>query len=88
MYIDGYFVKIYLEICDMNQSKLSSKFQLSIPKAIRNEQGLEAGQQFTIITRGDIIELIPLKPILSARGMLARSDYHSSDYRDRVDRNL
>ena len=43
----------------MSQAKLSSKFQLSIPKEIREEMTLEAGQQFTILTRGNIIELIP-----------------------------
>jgi len=60
--------------------------------AVRNEQGLEAGQQFTIVTRGDIIELIPLKSILDAKGMLARTGSRtgnsSADYRDRQDRDL
>ncbi|MFT4924722.1 MAG: AbrB family looped-hinge helix DNA binding protein [Phenylobacterium sp.] len=71
----------------MSQAKLSSKYQLSIPKEIRQEMDLEAGQQFTIITRGNIIELIPLRSMASARGLLADCKYaNSNDYRDRQQR--
>ena len=71
----------------MSQAKLSSKFQLSIPKEIREEMTLEAGQQFTIVTRGNIIELIPLRSMASARGLLADCKYSNSDeYRDRQER--
>ncbi|MCK4708904.1 MAG: AbrB/MazE/SpoVT family DNA-binding domain-containing protein [Gammaproteobacteria bacterium] len=73
----------------MMQAKLSSKYQLSIPKAIRDDLHLSAGQQFTLITRGNIIELIPLRTIKEARGMLPSSgDIDSSEYRDREDRVL
>lgn len=71
------------------QAKLSSKYQLSIPKAIRDDLHLNAGQQFTLITRGNIIELIPLRTIKEARGMLPSCGYtDSSEYRDRKDRAL
>ena len=39
----------------MISAKLSSKFQLAIPKAIRDQLDLKAGQQFTLITKGDVI---------------------------------
>ncbi len=69
------------------QAKLSSKFQLSIPKAIRENLQLQAGQQFTIVERGHIIELIPTISLQKARGSLEMSGYSdSSDYRDREDR--
>ena len=71
----------------MNQAKLSSKFQLSIPKTVREAMRLHAGQKFTIVTRGDIIELIPMRAIKDARGMLASVSYNSSDYRDREERS-
>ncbi len=71
----------------MISAKLSSKFQLSIPKVIRNNLQLEAGQQFTLVERGRIIELIPVQSIESARGMLSIKGYiDSSEYRDRVKR--
>ncbi len=73
----------------MIQAKLSSKFQLSIPKAIREDLHLQAGQQFTLVARGNIIELIPLRLIEEARGMLSSSNYqNSSEYRDRQERAL
>ena len=73
----------------MLQAKLSSKFQLSIPKAIREDLNLQAGQQFTLVARGNIIELIPLRTIEEARGMLSSCEYkHSSEYRDRQERVL
>ncbi len=71
----------------MVQAKLSSKFQLSIPKAIRDELQLQAGQQFTLVVRGNIIELIPSRSIKEARGMLSSCEYkHSSEYRDGQER--
>ena len=63
---------------------LSTKYQIAVPKAIRTELGLEAGQQFTIIPKGSVIELVPLRSLEWARGMLRGAD--SSDYRDRTDR--
>ena len=72
----------------MLQAKLSSKFQLSIPKVMREELALQAGQQFTLIARGSIIEMIPTRPIGEARGMLSSSPPgDSSAYRDRAGRN-
>ena len=71
----------------MQQAKLSSKFQLSIPKSIRDDMRLHAGQKFAVVARGSVIELIPVKTIKDSRGMLPLTRYDSSDYRDRKDRN-
>ena len=72
----------------MLQAKLSSKFQLSIPKALRDELDLQAGQRFTLVARGSIIEMIPSRPVKGARGMLSSSaPPDSSAYRDREERN-
>jgi AbrB family looped-hinge helix DNA binding protein len=65
-------------------AKLSSKFQLAIPKAIRDQLDLKAGQQFTLITKGDIIELVPVRSLLAARGSF--KDSNPNDYRDYQDR--
>ncbi len=73
----------------MIQAKLSSKFQLSIPKAIREDLHLLAGQKFTLLARGNIIELIPMRSINEARGMLSSCEAeNSTDYRDRQERVL
>lgn len=63
---------------------LSSKFQLSIPKAIREEMNLKAGQKFAIIPKGDTIILAPVRPLDEMRGILKGAN--ASDYRDRTDR--
>jgi len=71
------------------RAKLSSKFQLSIPKKLREHLKLKAGQQFTMLTRGNIIELIPIRNVEESRGMLNYSEsVDSSEYRDRQERNL
>jgi AbrB family looped-hinge helix DNA binding protein len=63
---------------------LSSKFQLAIPKSIREELGLQAGQKFSVINKGGIIELVPLQSLKDVRGALKGAD--PSHYRDRTDR--
>ncbi len=55
----------------MNQAKLSSKYEISLPKTVREELHLEAGQKFTLVIRGNIIELVPLRSLSSARGLLS-----------------
>lgn len=73
----------------MLQAKLTSKFHLSIPKALRDNLNLQAGQQFALVARGNIIELIPVRSIHDAKGMLSSCDYaDSSEYRDRQGRKL
>lgn len=50
---------------------------------------LKAGQQFTIIARGNIIEMVPIRSIAEARGSFSDiKSYDSDDYRDRRDRIL
>lgn len=60
---------------------LSSKFQISIHKAVREAQHWEAGQEFVFIPKGKGVLVIPVPDAAQlARG--ARPD----DYRDREDR--
>lgn len=75
--IDNGFVK-------MTSVTLSSKYQIALPKAIRTELGLEAGQELAVIAKGSVIELVPVRSMDSARGMLRGAD--TSQYRDRTDR--
>jgi len=68
----------------MVSATLSSKFQLVIPKTIREQLGLRAGQKFAMITKGDVIELVPLRAIKEARGLFKGAK--PTGYRDRKDR--
>ncbi len=68
----------------MISATLSSKYQLSIPKAVREQLQLQAGQKFSVIAKGGVIELVPVRSIESARGLLEQAN--PSLYRDRADR--
>ncbi|EEW24051.1 AbrB/MazE/SpoVT family DNA-binding domain-containing protein [Rhodobacter ferrooxidans] len=63
---------------------LSSKFQISIPKAIRRAQSWEAGLTFAFIPKGTGVLLVPVPKREALQG-LARGAA-PSDYRDRADR--
>jgi AbrB family looped-hinge helix DNA binding protein len=53
---------------------LSSKYQVVIPKEVRESTGLEAGTPFEIIAYNGRIELIPLRPISDLKGFLKGID--------------
>ena len=63
---------------------LSSKFQISIPRAIRTAQHWEAGMTFAFIPKGSGVLLVPIPKRDSLKG-LARGA-RPEDYRDRSDR--
>ena len=63
---------------------LSSKFQISIPKAIRMARHWEAGQEFAFIPKGEGMLLVPV-PKLEALSGLARGA-NAKDHRDRTSR--
>ncbi len=54
--------------------KLSSKYQIVIPKAIREKMNLKAGEFFHLIKIGDRLELIPVRSIKENRGFLEGLD--------------
>jgi AbrB family looped-hinge helix DNA binding protein len=53
---------------------ISPKFQVVIPKAIRERLGLSPGQKVQAIVYGDRIELIPVQPAKRLRGFLRGID--------------
>ena len=50
--------------------KVSPKFQVVIPKDVREKLGLRPGQQLQILQFPDRIEFVPLRDIKSMRGSL------------------
>ena len=58
----------------METLTISPKFQVVIPKAIRERLGLSPGQKVQAILYGDRIELIPLEPAKRLRGFLKGID--------------
>ena len=64
---------------------LSSKFQISIPKAVREEQGWEAGQEFVFVPKGKGVLVIPVPELRDLAGIAKGAN--RGGYRDREDRN-
>lgn len=67
----------------METVSISPKFQVVIPKAIREALGLVSGQKMQAMRFGDRVELIPLRPLAQARGFLAGIDSHVERDADR-----
>ena len=63
---------------------LSSKYQISIPKAVREEQHWESGQEFVFIPKGKGVLVIPVPDLDQLSGIAAGA--RSETYRDREDR--
>jgi AbrB family looped-hinge helix DNA binding protein len=58
----------------METVTISPKFQVVIPKAIRERLRLAPGQKVQAILYGDRIELIPVQPARRLRGFLRGID--------------
>ena len=58
----------------MEQVKVSPKFQVVIPKLVRESLGIRPGQRLQVVSYGDRIELVPLRDIGEMRGFLAGMD--------------
>ena len=67
----------------MEQVKVSSNFQVVIPKPVRESLGIRPGQRFQVVPYGDRIELVPLRQVSEARGFLAGMDSHFEREPDR-----
>jgi AbrB family looped-hinge helix DNA binding protein len=68
----------------MSQTKVSSKYQVVIPKDVRTRAGVRVGQKFQVIAKGDIITLVPDKPISSMRGFVR--GIRTTGFREKKDR--
>ncbi|MCC7275111.1 MAG: AbrB/MazE/SpoVT family DNA-binding domain-containing protein [Alphaproteobacteria bacterium] len=55
----------------METVSVSPKFQVVIPRRIREALGLRPGQKLQAVQYGDRVELIPLRPLSAARGFLS-----------------
>ena len=68
----------------METVTISTKFQVVIPKGIREKLGLTAGQRIQAIVYGDRIELIPVRAAKELRGFLEGMDTRVKREADRV----
>ena len=64
-------------------ARLSAKFQISIPKAVRTARRWRAGQEFAFIPKGEGVFLVPVPTAEELAGLARGADREG--YRDRID---
>jgi len=65
--------------------KVSPKFQVVIPKAIRRELKIEPGQELVMYTLDGTMRLLPRRSVKELRGS-AKGMRWKEDFRDNADR--
>jgi AbrB family looped-hinge helix DNA binding protein len=68
----------------MTAVTVSPKYQVVIPKDVRESMGIYAGQKIQVLTYKNRIELIPIKPMKKMRGFLKGIDTDVDRDKDRV----
>ena len=68
----------------MTAVTVSPKYQIVIPKEIRESMGIVSGQKVQVMSYQGRIELIPLKPMKEMRGFLKGIDTSVDREEDRV----
>jgi AbrB family looped-hinge helix DNA binding protein len=68
----------------MTTLTISPKYQVVIPKQIREKLDLHPGQRVQAIQYGDRVELVPVRPMGSMRGFLAGIDTTVARDEDRL----
>ena len=54
----------------MSTVTISPKFQVVIPKEVRESMSLKSGEKLEVVQYGHRIELIPIKGVKSLKGLL------------------
>ncbi len=68
----------------MTSVTVSPKYQVVIPKDVREAMGIVSGQKIQMLTYKNRIELIPIQPMKELRGFLRGIDTSVERETDRV----
>ena len=68
----------------MTAVTVSPKYQVVIPKEVRESMGIFSGQKIQMITYRNRIELIPIKPMKKMKGFLKGIDTEVNRDKDRI----
>ena len=68
----------------MAMTTISPKFQIVIPKAVREKLHLVPSQRLQIVEKGGVITLVPEVPLKSLKGVL--KGMSKTDLREKKDR--
>lgn len=72
----------------MTYTSVSSKYQVVIPKEVREKIQMKPGQKLIIYEKGGIIHLVPEVPLKKLRGIFKGRGVDLKDLRDKSDRSL
>lgn len=70
----------------MDSVTVSTKYQVVIPKKVRQSLKIQPGQKMRVLEYGNHIVMIPIRPIKEARGSLKGID--TNPQREKKDREL
>ena len=70
--------------CDMQSVTVSPKFQVVIPRPVRDSMHLRAGQKMQVIEYDGRIEMIPERDITELRGFLKGINTKFKREKDRI----
>jgi len=68
----------------MARTKVSPKFQVVIPKEVRESMDLRVGQELQVVAKGGVITLVPERTLSSLRGFA--KGIRTDDLREKKDR--
>lgn len=68
----------------MSRVTVSSKYQVVIPREVRQQMGVRKGQKLDVVVMGDVIELVPDRELADLKG--AFPQLSSEDLREEEDR--
>lgn len=75
---------MFYRFAEMTYTSLSTKYQVVIPKEVRERIDIKPGQKFVVWEKAGIIYLIPDMKFKAMEGFLKGMD--TTDIRDRADR--
>lgn len=67
----------------MHTVKLSPKYQVMIPRPVREAMGLRRGQEVAVMRYRGRIQLVPMRPVSEMRGMLRGIETTVDEEKDR-----
>ena len=68
----------------MRSVTVSPKFQVVIPKEVRESMGIVSGQKLQMLAYHNRIELVPIKPMKKMKGFLKGIDTEVKRDKDRI----
>ncbi len=68
----------------MARTRVSSKFQVVIPKEIRESSDIRVGQELQVVAKDGVISLVAERPLSSLRGFA--KGVRTDNVRDKKDR--